>query len=280
MGQMLNFGKRMTKNFDVPEDATPIEDASDLIPNWVHNLSDLNRVEAENILKAQRKYLGRSAPDPKIWFHVAELKMIHKTMFGDVWKWAGIFRKSITSIGIHPSMIPSQLAEFCFEVNSWLEFPVELTFLEMAARIHHRLVFIHPFENGNGRFSRFIADRFLLAFKCSYPSWPTHLNQDGIVRKDYIQTLKSADKGDYEPLFNFLIKCGANDPELNTLIKNKFYKNYIQGKKGLALLKALLRKKEQDSIDHSSNQHLLHLAEKAGLTEICEILIANGREES
>jgi fido (protein-threonine AMPylation protein) len=86
-------------------------------------------------------------------------------MFGSVWGWAGDYRKSITSIGLSPVMIPSQLAEFCFEVLAWFHNPVELTFVEIAARIHHRLVFIHPFENGNGRFSRLIADRFLLALR-------------------------------------------------------------------------------------------------------------------
>lgn len=68
----------------------------------------------------------------------------------------------------------------------------------MAARVHHRLVFIHPFENGNGRFSRLIADRFLLAFKCPHPVWPSHLNQEGVVRKGEIKTLKSADTDDYQ----------------------------------------------------------------------------------
>ncbi len=85
-----------------------------------------------------------------------------------IWEWAGIYRKSITSIGVKPSLIPLQLAELCLEVNAWFQYPTELTFLEMAARIHHQLVFIHPFENGNGHFSRLIADRFLFAWKCSY----------------------------------------------------------------------------------------------------------------
>lgn len=67
----------MAKYFDFPEGATPIDDCSGLIPSWVHHLQDLNRIEAENILKAQRKYLGRSATDPQKWFHVTELKSIH-----------------------------------------------------------------------------------------------------------------------------------------------------------------------------------------------------------
>ena len=43
----------MEKHFKSPEGATPITDCSGLIPQWVHNMDDLNRVEAENILQAQ-----------------------------------------------------------------------------------------------------------------------------------------------------------------------------------------------------------------------------------
>ena len=201
----------MTRYFEFPKDATPINDCSGLIPTWVHNLNDLNRIEAENILSAQRKYLRSSVGDPRNWFHVSELRRIHRAMFGKVWEWAGTYRKSITSIGIHPGLIPKNLGDFCFEVLSWLNDPVDLSLLEMSARIHHRLVFIHPFENGNGRFSRLISDRFLLAFKCTYPLWPDLLNKEGVMRNDYIKTLKSADKGDYEPLVDLMKKLGARE---------------------------------------------------------------------
>ena len=43
--------------FIFPEGATPLSDGSGLIPKWVYTLVDLNRVEAENILGAQKKYL-------------------------------------------------------------------------------------------------------------------------------------------------------------------------------------------------------------------------------
>jgi Fic-DOC domain mobile mystery protein B len=227
--------------FEFPEGATPIADCSGLIPTWVHNLNDLNRVEAENISHAQRKYLKKSIADPKEWFFADELKAIHRIMFGNVWKWAGIYRKSVTSIGIQPSLISAQLGEFCLEVISWSQNPVELTFVEMAARIHHKLVFIHPFENGNGRFSRLIADRFLLAWHCSHPVWPS-LSKESSARKEYIKTLKSADTGDYEPLIKFMEKLGACDPKPSDLLKNKFYKTRLSEEQIVSIETALLRK--------------------------------------
>ncbi len=78
-----------------------LADCSGLIPLWVHHLHDLNRVEAENILNAQRKYLKRRIGDPQIWFQVKELKAIHQAMFGKVWERAGMYRKSVTSIGVN-----------------------------------------------------------------------------------------------------------------------------------------------------------------------------------
>ncbi len=269
---------KMPERFEFPEGAIPIGDYSGLIPVWVHHLHDLNRVEAENIMNAQRKYLRGTVGDPKNWFQLKELKAIHQAMFGNVWEWAGVYRKSITSIGINPSLIPTQLAELCLEVSSWSEYPVELTFVEMAARVHHRLVFIHPFENGNGRFSRLIADRFLLAFKCQHPVWPSHLNQEGVVRKDYIKTLKSADKGDYVPLVDFMNKLGARDPNLSELIRNSFYRTHISGEKGLAIVKALLRSGCSPNDQTSNGHRALQLSVKAGLEEIVKLLVALGAD--
>lgn len=148
----------------------------------------------------------------------------------------------------------------------------------MAARIHHRLVFIHPFENGNGRFSRLIADRFLFAFKCSYPLWPSHLNKEGIMRKDYIDTLKNADRGDYSSLMDFMKKLGASELSLVDLFTNKSYEAYIKGERGEAIVKAMLKNGSNPN-DQTSNGHRpLHSAVKAGLDQIAIILIAAGAE--
>ncbi len=68
----------MASFFEFPEGATPIMDCSGLIPTWVHHIHDLNRVEAENILNAQRKYLRRRVDDPTKWFQITELNELFK----------------------------------------------------------------------------------------------------------------------------------------------------------------------------------------------------------
>ena len=201
-------------------------------------------------------------------------------MFGDVWEWAGAYRKSITSIGIKPGFISTQLAEFCHEVLSWMQHPVDFTIVEMAAKIHHRLVFIHPFENGNGRFSRLIADRFLLAWRCPYPMWPNYLNRESMVRQDYIQTLKSADKGNYAPLIDFIKKFGAREPKLSELLKNDFYRFNMNIDSKSAIVKALLRSGGNPNDETSSGHRSLQLAIKSGSKEIVKLLIAAGADQT
>ena len=269
--------------FQFTEGATPLPDCSGLLLPWVQTMSDLNRVEAENISPAQRKYLRPSSRDISSWFHYQEFQTIHRSMFDKVWEWAGKQRKSKTSIGVEPGLIPARIAELCAQVASWSTDPVELTFLEKSARIHHSLVHIHLFENGNGRFSRLVADRCLLSWKCPHPIWPDNLNFEGAARKLYIQTLKAADKGDYEPLVSLMKDLGAADPDLSILFQDRFYRPYIEGPKGLAKVRALLRKGEKPTPTLANRHHPLQLIIRATLEsrrklEFLKLLVKEGAE--
>jgi Fic-DOC domain mobile mystery protein B len=267
-----------SEEFELPEGATPIDDYSELKPTWVFSREDLNRVEAENILEAQRKFLRHPVDDPRNWFTTVELKKIHWEMLGNVWEWAGRYREEPTSIGIQYGLIPSQLAIFCDEVQSWSQYPVELTFLEMAARVHHRLVSIHPFVNGNGRFSRLIADRFLLAWRCPHPMWPSNLGEKSAERREYIQVLRSADKGDYAPLISLMKNLGAQDPTLGELLGNPWYRKSMTSERLQYIVRALLRN-AGDPSQRTPKGHLpLQLAIKTATIEIVQLLLDAGAD--
>ena len=122
---------------EFPEGATPLHDESDLLIPWVRTMSDLNRVEAENILQAQERYLRVTSSTGWRWFNYGEFQKIHKAMFGKVWAWAGRQRKVATSIGVKTGLIGIEIAQLCEEVLSWSDSPVELSFVEKSARIHH-----------------------------------------------------------------------------------------------------------------------------------------------
>jgi len=72
--------------------------------------------------------------------------------------------------------------------------------LKKAAIIHHRLVFIHPFYDGNGRVARLATNLFFM--QEGFP--PMVLKQE--QRKIYYHGLHQADNGNITPLAMFLAK--------------------------------------------------------------------------
>jgi Fic-DOC domain mobile mystery protein B len=187
--------------FEPVEGATPIEDASDLIPTHITTRAELNEWEAENILKAARRYLsGKKPPVMTVeWF-----KKIHRAMFDETWRWAGILRKTNINLGADWHQIQDELKRLVDDINYWKRESDKLGLLEQSVRIHHRLVKIHPFVNGNGRHARLVADIFLSAHNEKLPEWPeARLIERTDVREKYILALQAADKGNYGLLEQF-----------------------------------------------------------------------------
>jgi Fic-DOC domain mobile mystery protein B len=261
------------KHFYIPEDATPLTDYSRLKLPWVQTMVDLNRVESENIMTATQKFLRNKIDDPRTWFDLKTLRTVHRAMFGEVWEWAGSYRTSITSIGVRPHMIPAQLSALCSEVCSWSEHPVERTFVEMAAYIHHQLVLIHPFENGNGRFSRLIADRFLLAWQCPHPVWPSNLTNTSSDRSRYIQALRNADGGDTSLLITLTKEFGARDPTICDLLASPFYQERLSEERLVMIVKALLRNNADPYEPSSTGTLPLDVAKLRGQNKVAALLI-------
>ena len=71
-------------------------------------------------------------------------------------------------------------------------------------RLHHRLVAIHCFANGNGRHARLVADVLVQQLGRPRFSWGASTLADvGNARSRYIGALQAADRGDYAPLLGF-----------------------------------------------------------------------------
>jgi len=90
---------------------------------------------------------------------------------------------------------------------------LELTFLK-------KIVFIHPFLNGNGRHARFMADLILeKIFAIEVFSWGgASLANHNQIRGKYIKVLKIADEHDYSLLLEFVRSVGYGE---NSKIGNK-----------------------------------------------------------
>ncbi len=192
--------------FHPPPGATPIDDLSDLkIP--IITQTQLDAAEFDNIFKAEQKYFRPKKIKNLSWFKPKVLQHIHYSMFDDVWHWAGKYRRTnVLPVGVEPYKIPILIVELCQDVEFWVK---NMPLLEAAARIHHRLAWIHPFPNGNGRFSRFISNLVLFSYRHPLPVWPTGLNRESSRRTEYLDSLRDADKGDFKPLLNYLISLGA-----------------------------------------------------------------------
>ena len=75
---------------------------------------------------------------------------------------------------------------------------------ELCIRLHHRMVWIHPFPNGNGRHSRIMADTLAKALGLPMFNWGSaNLMRPCKGRTDYISGLRTADAGDFKSLLAF-----------------------------------------------------------------------------
>ena len=187
--------------FNYPDGATPLEhdELTALIPTHISTQRELNAWEATNILDS----LDWAFRQKEI-LTISFLQNLHKRMFDKTWKWAGQFRKSEKNIGVAWQKVPEMLKNLCDDVQYQIE---HKTFSadEIAIRFHHRLVFIHPFSNGNGRHARLAANLLIKQLGQKQFTWGMNqdLTEESAVRKEYIQALQLADKGDYKKLITF-----------------------------------------------------------------------------
>lgn len=194
----------MTDLFRELDDATPLEpqERLGLKQSWITNRRDLNEAEQENIVKGAAWGRGRGQKNRDLLTDDFA-KTLHKRMFGDVWDWAGSYRLTERNIGIEAHRIPNDIIVMFDDVRYWVDHDTYAPD-ELAVRLHHRLVSIHPFPNGNGRHSRLMAD--LLISRLGGPSftWGGDTLRDvGELRATYVAALRAADVHDVQSLLAF-----------------------------------------------------------------------------
>lgn len=116
-------------------------------------------------------------------------------------EWAGRYRNSNVIIGgaSHAPPEAIEVPRLMQELIKWTkEEGQKLHPIERAALFHHRLVFIHPFFDGNGRTTRLAMNIILL--REGYPLVVILKND----RRRYYRFLAEADKGDPAPFVKFI----------------------------------------------------------------------------
>lgn len=183
------------------EAATPLapDERRQLIPTYITTRAQLNEAEQIGISEADAWAFARRRDVLSETF----LPGLHRRMFGKVWRWAGTFRSTERNIGVDACRIGIELRTLLDDVRYWIEGQTYAPD-EIAVRFHHRLVWIHPFANGNGRHARIAADLLAIALGRPRFAWGSaSLVEAATTRAQYVAALKAADAHDIAPLLAF-----------------------------------------------------------------------------
>lgn len=184
---------------DVPEPGQTAFDRSGLKIRQIATRAELNAAEAANLAQAMARYLTVRPPRRLAPFDYSWCLRLHRQMFGKVWKRAGVVRTEELNLGVPWHRIPGDLQSLLDDLHSWSGFGMDL--VEQGARLHSRAAAIHPFHNGNGRWSRLLANIWLRLHDAPLVQWPTAESGGASpLRNEYLQAIRDADQGDYEPL--------------------------------------------------------------------------------
>lgn len=206
-----------------------------------------DHLEAKNHYEALEHLSGLVERDRKQTISEQLIKSLHHLVVQETEReWAGKYRNSDVIIGgaehkpPEASDVPNEMEKL---IKWWRENQRKLYIIELAALIHHKLVYVHPFFDGNGRVARLVMN--LLLLQAGYPLVIILKND----RKKYYRILTQADKGNLIPFVRFIAQAVERslDIYLKTLtpsskIKEKFItlreasKNCLYSAKYLNLL--------------------------------------------
>ena len=133
------------------------------------------------------------------------IRSLNQIVMQDIDKdWAGRYRNSGVIIGGADHKPPEalEIPRLMQNLISWVgDNKKKMHPVELASLLHHKLVFIHPFFDGNGRTSRLTMNIVLM--QSGFPLVIVLKND----RKRYYRSLSLADKGDYVLFVNFIARA-------------------------------------------------------------------------
>ncbi|MBI2196573.1 Fic family protein [Candidatus Daviesbacteria bacterium] len=166
--------------------------------------SELIKLEAKGIKKAQQHIIKLSNKRVKISPQI--ILDLHKEGFGFIFPdWAGKFRKIDVTVGEYEppyfSRVPELVQNLCDDLAERLKhlsptqseelFLAEL--ISLLAWFQHRFVWIHPFNDYNGRVARLLTN--LLLLNLGFPII-TIKAETGKDRDKYVGAMQAADNYD------------------------------------------------------------------------------------
>lgn len=166
--------------------------------------AQLNEQEALGVATVERYLLEEL--DYPVELTVALLQDLHRRAFGQLYDWAGQWRRTVPNVGAYwppaADRVPMLLYEFIDELRhreqQLAPTPSPDDVAQLLAYAHHRLVAIHPFVNGNGRTARLFTD--LLAYSHGYQEVILYQREPGEGREKYLRAIRQADDYDLRGL--------------------------------------------------------------------------------
>ncbi|XP_061907282.1 protein adenylyltransferase FICD [Entelurus aequoreus] len=162
---------------------------------------------------AAMKYINTTLLSRTGDISVTDILEIHRRVLGYVDPVeGGRLRTNQVFVGHHIPPHPQDLQRHMQELVLWLnsDEALQLHPVEYAALAHYKLVYVHPFVDGNGRTSRLLMNLALM--QARYPPITIRKEQ----RAEYYAALDTANEGDVRPFIRFIAKC--TEITLDTLL--------------------------------------------------------------
>lgn len=137
---------------------------------------------------------------------------LHKESFGWIFPdWAGKYRTIRVEFSGKEAVLPHEISQLI--INLCLDLKERVKHLdsgksdyienvvELLSWFQHRFVWIHPFQDYNGRIARMLT--ILILLKLSLPAIEIKA-ETGLARKRYLGAMYAADESDYSKLENLI----------------------------------------------------------------------------
>jgi Fic family protein len=164
-----------------------------------------DHLEAKNHQEALAYLYDLIEKDKKNTFSENLIRSLNQIVQQNIDKeWAGRYRNSGVIIGGADHRPPEalEIPKLMQNLIGWVgDNKKKIHPIELASILHHKLVYIHPFFDGNGRTSRLVMNIILM--QSGFPLVIVLKND----RKRYYQTLSVADRGEYADFVNFIARA-------------------------------------------------------------------------
>lgn len=136
-------------------------DLEGLIPTFVATWADVDVAEHANIEEAARWAFGRRRVATPAKLLTAEFSdLVHRKMFGGVWRWAGHHRATTHEHGVKPGSIAAAMMTSLAAARK-RDADGAGSPEGRALQLHDALLAVRAYPGGNRRHARFMADLYL-----------------------------------------------------------------------------------------------------------------------